>query len=441
MLKNRLDGFLQYTGSVPNLDGESRIGSSDLLPRKVKMSNSELHEVVVVGAGPAGATTAFFLAQAGVDVALVDQATFPRDKICGDGICPRAVHVLEKMGLLPWAEAQHPRQRVRLGAPDGTVAEARGVPGDPPFDYAGFIIPRRVFDNVLVQKAVEVGAYLVEGTRITAVERLSEQRVRAIGRRMNKTVHFEAPLLVCAEGAPSSLTRRFGLVPGPAETVAVRRYFEGIDDEVPGLMEIHWEKRILPGYGWIFHLGNGRANVGLGMYAHEVKTRRENLHALLETFITHNAYARRALENAQPSGPARGYPLRMDAHAMIPYTDNVLVVGDAAGLVHPMTGEGIGPSMLCAELAAGHARRALERGDFSTEQLSAYGRTFHTTFDALYRAARFARRFIGVPAFANRMIKSARRDPEIAGVLSKIIRGVASPLQLMRPGMLRRLLF
>lgn len=397
-------------------------------------------EVIIVGAGPAGSTTAFFLAREGVKVTLIDQAVFPREKICGDGISPRAPYIMEKMGLLPWAEENFPKQKVRLGAPDGTVVEAPGAPGDPPFDYEGFVIPRKIFDNALVERAVEVGAQLVEGTRITALERLTPDRVRAVGRQNGKQVTFEAPLLISAEGATSSLTRKLGLVPGPPESIATRQYFEEIDHEEPGLLEIHWEKSILPGYGWIFHLGGGRANVGIGMYAQEALERKVNFHDLFETFITNNPYARRVTEKARPVGLNRGFPLRMDAHAVTPYLDNVLVVGEAAGLVHPMSGEGIGPSMVCAEIAAAHARKALERGDLSATQLASYGKVFQETFGRLHRTARFARKFMEIQPFVNRTMHRARHDAKVAITLSKLIRGVASPLSLMTPGMSLRVL-
>ncbi len=406
----------------------------------MSVSNPANPDVIIVGAGPAGSTTAFFLAREGIRVTLVDQARFPRDKVCGDGISPRAPYIMEKMGLLSWAEDNFPKQKVRLGAPDGTVVEAPGAPGDPPFDYEGFVIPRKTFDNALVERAVAVGAHLMEGTRITAMERLSPGRVRAIGRQQGRAVTFEAPLLISAEGATSSVIRKLGLVPGPAEGLATRQYFEEIDHEEPGLIEIHWEQSILPGYGWVFHLGGGRANVGIGMYAQEARERKVNFHQLLETFITNNPYARRVTAKARPLGHNRGFPLRMDAHVVTPYLDNVVVVGEAAGLVHPMSGEGIGPSMICAEIAAEHVREALVRGDFSAAQLAAYGRVFRKTFGPIHRAARFARKFMEIRPFVNRTMHRAQHDDRIAITLSKIIRGVASPLSLMTPGMSLRVL-
>jgi geranylgeranyl reductase family protein len=390
-------------------------------------------DVVIVGAGPAGSVAAFFLAQAGVDVTLVEQATFPRDKICGDGISPRSVTVMAKMGLLDWAEARFPKQHVRLGAPNGAVVEVDEAFGDPPHDHAGFVIPRTIFDHALVKRAVEVGARLVEGTRAVGMEQLAPDRVRVLGECDGETVGFEASLVIAADGGLSSFTRRQGLVPEPADLVASRQYFEGIADEDPGLLEIHWEPTVLPGYGWIFHLGEGRANVGIGLYADAVRKDHVNLNELLRTFVANNPYARRVLSQAQPAGPIRGFPLRSNAHKVTPYADNLIVIGEAAGCVNPPSGEGIGPSMLGAELAVPHVRQALETGAFAAQDLAAYGRDFHAIYDPIHRSGRVAQKFLQYPWLISRMVESARRDRDLARLLSNLLRGVAPSQDLFKP--------
>ena len=146
---------------------------------------------------------------------------------------------------------------------------------------------------------------------------------------------------------------------------------------------MHWEKSVLPAYGFIFHENDGIANVGTGMFTKDMQRLKANLNERLETFVTQNVHARTVLANARRISPVVGHPYRDDAENVTPYADNVLVVGDAAGAGHPMTGEGIGPAMISAELAARYAVEALERGDLSSTGLAGYGDLFHAEFDRL----------------------------------------------------------
>jgi geranylgeranyl reductase family protein len=397
--------------------------------------------VIVVGAGPTGATAAYFLAEAGVDVLMIDQATFPRDKSCGDSICPGAVSVLADMGLLEWVQNQGYAQNhaYLLSSPNGTTAR---IPF--PHDLAchpNYLIPRREFDYALVQQAVAAGARLREGLRVRGMDRLEPQRVRVLardaGRESDDEMTFTARLVIAADGSISSFTRRLGMVPGPADGVALRRYYEGVAGE-PGLFELHWEQSVLPAYGFIFHLNDGVANVGTGMFRKDLLELKANLNERLETFVTQNVHARAALRDARALGPAVGHPFRDDAEDVTPYADNVLLVGDAAGAGHPMSGEGIGPGMKSAKLAARCAAEALEHGDLSADALAGYGEVFHAEFDGLHRAARLARRALGYPWLVDRTIQRCSHDATFAAQLAGILAGVVSPRTMLSTSTLVR---
>ena len=401
------------------------------------MNNTLDASIIIVGAGPAGATAAYFLAHAGVDVLLVDQATFPRDKSCGDSICPGAVAMLAKMGLLPWVQnrgfAQN--QGYFLSSPNGTTAHIP-FPNDLA-PYPNYLIPRREFDHALVMQATAAGARLREGTRITGMERIDAQHVRLTGTHAGEEITLDTTLVIAADGSPSSFTRKLGLVPGPADGVALRCYYEGVGGE-PGTFEIHWEKSVLPAYGFIFHQNDGIANVGTGMFTKDMKRLKANLNDRLETFVTQNIHARRVLANAHRISPVVGYPYRDDAENVTPYADNVLLVGDAAGAGHPMTGEGVGPAMVSAELAARYAIEALERGDLSSSGLAGYGDLFHAEFDGLHRIARLARNALSYPLLVDRTVSRCSHDPFFAKQLAGILAGIVSPRAMLSTGMLVR---
>lgn len=395
-------------------------------------------DVVVVGAGPAGSAAAYFLARAGVDVLLLDKTSFPRDKTCGDGVSSRALAVLECMGLGPWVQGNGfvEPETMRLSAPNGQFVTYS--PDPPEFSY-GRVIPRFQLDQALLARAVAAGARLAERVKITGLEWLRSGKVRLVGEEDGHTVRVEARLVIAADGAFAPFTSTLGLIRHPPNMLALRAYFEGVEGS-PTLLEIHYERAILPGYGWIFPVSDGRANVGVGAYASEVRSRRLNLRDALHHFVTNNPCARARLGRARMVGPARGYPLRTGVGGTIPYTDNVLVAGEAASLVSPLTGEGIATALESGELAARHARRALEDGDCSAVALAAYGRELHRRYGRDHRAARILRRLLSIPWVTNRIVRRAQHDPDFALLIGYVIIGVTSPAAALRPGPIVRLL-
>jgi geranylgeranyl reductase family protein len=395
--------------------------------------------VIVVGAGPAGATTAYFLARAGVDVLLVDQATFPRDKSCGDSICPGAVGVLDQMGLRQWAELKGYARNIgyRLSSPNGSVAF---IPFPNQFSaHPNYLIPRREFDHALVQHAVAAGARLREGVRLLEMERFSSEIVRVSGLAGKQPVSLTARLVIAADGSISAFTSRQGMVPGPADGLALRQYYRNVAGE-PGLFELHWEKSVLPAYGFIFHLNDGLAVVGTGMFRKDQQRLKANIQERLATFISQNPYAREALKNAEPVGPVAGHPYRDDAEHVRPYADNLMLVGDAAGTGHPMTGEGIGPAMQSAEIAARYAIEALQKGDVSASGLAAYGEAFHKHFDGLHKISQLARNALTFPWMVDRTIQACAKYPEFGAAMAGILAGIVSPGEMLKPGMVWKLL-
>lgn len=390
-------------------------------------------DVVIVGGGPAGSVAAYYLARSGVDVILVDKATFPRDKSCGDGLGFYTVEMLRELGLFDWLQNEkgNPFTSYLFSSPDGTSAITRPSPG---LVECAFTAPRYVLDAKIVERAVEAGARLVEGVCIKEMERLSADKVRLLGTRDDTAVTIESPLVIAADGGQVSFTRRLGLAPHQAEWVAVRAYYDG-DTGDPGQLEIHWEQSVMPGYCWIFPGKDGRANVGIGVYSRDVKELHLNLHALLDTFIEKNPHAQARLKNARRATPKIGHPLRADAYRVTPFAANVLVAGEAAGVVNPLTGEGIAHSMIGGKLAAQHAEDALAKGDFSAETLSAYGRAFHKDLDGFQHAARMLRSMFTYPWIINRVIRRASHDVAYAHQLNDIIVGKDSPSLALRPGM------
>lgn len=391
-------------------------------------------DVAIVGAGPAGSIAAQRLARAGARVALLERATFPRDKACGDGVSASGLAVLERTGLGEWASQFTAPRILRLSAPDGQVLDVR--PEAKAGHCYGRTIPRQLLDARLAQAAVEAGTHLIEGTRVRGVVRSNGGLLRVVADGLGE---IEAQMVILADGSNAPLTRQMGLVQTPPELVAVRQYLAG-DAGPTERIEIHFERHITPGYTWIFPVGDGSANVGTGTFTQRVRRDGIALREILRRFASDPAAAQGRLAQAEPVGPARGHPLRTRLSDTRTHAERTLVAGDAAGLVNPLTGEGIATAMESGELAATQALRALEAGDFSAQALAPYSQALKSRYSVDQQAGRILRLALNHPKLLNRIFRRLRQNEELALLVGYIILGHKSPRLALRPGTLLRLL-
>lgn len=313
-------------------------------------------DVLIVGAGPAGSATAAWAARHGLDVMLVDAETFPRDKPCGDGLTPRAIAEMDALGLSPWLEGRARNwglraagfgQELYLPWPGGSLPRNGGA------------APRVVLDDAIRQVALDSGAVAVDGHRATDVV-MDGTRVAAVefssgsGRTATKRT-ITCKRLVVADGARSQLGRRLGREwhRGTAYGVAARGYIDSERSDDPWISS-HLELRgtegeLLSGYGWVFPLGDGQVNVGVGTLATDKHPADVNLRQLL------GHYADQQRDGWRLSGEVRdpwSALLPMGGAVSGVAGANWLLVGDAAGCVNPLNGEGIDYGLETGHLAA-----------------------------------------------------------------------------------------
>lgn len=315
--------------------------------------------MVVVGAGPAGSAAAVWAARAGRDVLVIDAAGFPRDKPCGDGLTPRAVAELERLGLGDWLDTRIRHRGLRMSGFGGEIEVA--WPG-PSFPAASSAVARLELDERIRKCAEESGARMLLGSKAVAVQQNSSRRVTSL--TLADGTEVSCRRLIVADGARSSLGRELGRR-WHQETVygvAARGYLTTPRSEEPWLTS-HLELRspdgaVLPGYGWIFPLGNGEVNIGVGT----LSTCRRPADLALRPLISHYTDLRR--HEWGFTGPPRAV-----ASAVLPMGGavsgvagpNWMLIGDAAACINPLNGEGIDYGLETGRLAA----ELLDCGDLS----------------------------------------------------------------------------
>lgn len=294
-----------------------------------------MYDVIVVGAGPAGSSTAYYLAKGGLKVALLDKSEFPRDKTCGDGITLRAIRALHSMGVLNRI-SRHAFQcnYLKLRSPNANEVKLKLLcEGDLP-DYI-LIMPRFDFDDALRKHAMDAGVEFIPNAKVENITQLSSDKT---GVRIEGHVEpIYCTLAVIAVGANTSLLKNLGfLQKAPPVNVAARCYFEGVKD-LDESVTVIFDKIRLPGYAWVFPTSSTSANVGCGVFFDDEVPQTTRLRDL----IHNHPLLQKILKDAKQVGPIKSFPLRTDYSSHHSGNGRVLVVGEALGLVNPFTGEGI----------------------------------------------------------------------------------------------------
>ncbi|MHA6801415.1 geranylgeranyl reductase family protein [Bounagaea algeriensis] len=368
-------------------------------------------EVIVVGAGPAGSTAATYLARAGLDVLLLEKSSFPREKVCGDGITPRGVKQLIDLGVDTREEAGWLHNR-GLRVAGGGVRLELDWPELADFPPYGVVRPRDDFDDLLARTAQRAGARLLERTSVTgAVTDDRSGRITGVEAKVGaerSPATYRAPLVIGCDGVSARLALSMGLEKRDDRPmgVAVRRYYTSPrdkDDYLESHVEL-WDRstpgepRLLPGYGWLFGMGDGTVNAGLGILSTSSAYGKTNYRDLLRTWLdgTPEEWGFRE-ENAV--GRVGGAALPMGFNRTPHYRDGLLLVGDAGGMVSPFNGEGIAYAMESARLAADCVAQALARTDgVSREQaLRRYPSAVSDALGGYFRMGNIFSKLIGHP--------------------------------------------
>src|SRR5829696_273093 len=396
-------------------------------------------DVVVVGAGPAGSTAAYYLAQVGFDVLMLEKTRFPREKVCGDGLTPRAVHSLLAMGV-PTSEADGWIRNKGLRVIGGGHRLELRWPELASWPDYGLVRPRLDFDEVLVRHAQKAGARLREQTTVTGplVDDRTDRVVGVTARTPDGPITARAPVVLAADGVSGRLALALGIAKRDDRPmgVAVRRYYTSPrtrDDHLESWLEL-WDvapdgtRRLLPGYGWIFGVGDGTSNVGLGILNSSAAYQSTDYRKLLATWLgglpEEWGYVE---ENA--TGPVRGGGLPMGFNRTPHYSRGLLLAGDSAGAVNPFNGEGIAYAMETGRIAAEHVVHALGRPDGPQREraLQAYPQTLKAEYGGYYRLGGIFVKLIGNPHVMRIATQHGLPHPLLMRFVLKLLANLTDP--------------
>lgn len=406
---------------------------------------AEQAQVIVVGAGPGGSATAYHLARAGVDVVLLEKAAFPREKVCGDGLTPRGVAQLLRMGIDTSPEAGWIRNQ-GLRILGGGMRLQLPWPELATFPDYGVVRPRDDLDELLARTAVKAGARLRERTHVLGpvldertgqVVGVTAREVDDAGRKVGPVLTYHAPVVVAADGNSSRLGLALGLHKRDDRPmgVAVRTYYRSPrhdDDWLESWLEL-WDHAggkdvLLPGYGWVFGLGDGRSNVGLGILNTSAAFGAVDYKALLARWVA-SMPADWEFNGQTVTGPVRGAALPMGFNRTPAYLRGLLLVGDAAGMVNPFNGEGIAYAMESAYLAADVITSALARSTDASRQraLAGYPDALAQSLGGYYALGRVFVRLIGNPTVMKLATRHGLPHPVLMRFVHKLLAGLSDP--------------
>ena len=403
-----------------------------------------MYDVIIVGAGPAGSAAALYAHRLGLNCILLDKAVFPRDKICGDALSGKSVRLMRELDLLDGLEQLEGSEinRITFGSPSHSQFDVY-LKGNKNNDHIkkGYVIPRKIFDNFLFEKADKV-TETRQGFTVTDIVYQGNDisGVRGTNNEGHEEI-LEAPIIMGCDGANSIVARKLGLYEMDMENtaVAIRCYYEGVEG-LSDQIELHYVDEVKPGYFWLFPAGEGKANIGIGLSKNDAKKDDRTLRQIMDE-IVQSDYFRSRFGNAHPLEKPVGWNLPLGRIQRKNHGDGFMLLGDAAGLVDPFTGEGIGNAMVAAKFAAQVALKAKNNGDVSEKAFKEYDQLVWNELGGELRTSTKLQSLARSSFLLNFVIDRAARNEEVQDIISGMLSNEIPKDELSSPMFYLKILF
>ena len=382
------------------------------------------YDVIIVGAGPAGTSAALYAHRLGLSAILLDKAVFPRDKICGDALSGKSVRIMRELDLLDGVEKLEGAEinRITFGSPSNNQFDVYlNSTKNTDLIKKGFVIPRLVFDNFMFEKANEV----TETRQGFSVKDLIMENDHVVGvkgkTKDGSAEEFQAPIVLGCDGYNSIVARKLGLYEMDMDntSVAVRCYYKGVKD-LSNQIELHYLKEVNPGYFWLFPAGNGVANIGIGLSKSDMKKEKRTLRQIMDE-VTKSEYFKERFSEAEQMEKPVGWNLPVGSSHRKNHGNGFLLLGDAAGLIDPFTGEGIGNAMVSGKYAMEVAAKSKISGDYSENAMAEYDTLLWGEIGKELRTSTKLQSLARSQFLLNFVIKRASRNEEVQNLISGML--------------------
>lgn len=400
-------------------------------------------DVIIVGAGPAGISCALMLSTSGLKVALLEKSTFPRDKICGDALSLDIVNQLPILSVEVLKEFEAlttkvPTYGVKIISPKGYEVEL-------PFYKNGqkksaYLCERFVFDNFLFEQLTKKSnTEIFQQTSVTNLIFNPEEVLVETDKGI-----FSAQIVVGADGAYSVVNKKTKTIAVDKEhySAGLRQYFKNVSGfHKENYIELHFFPELLPGYLWIFPLPDGKANVGLGMLSSSVIKKKINLKEVFNTLIYNHPTLKHRFEIAQPLTPIKGFGLPLGSKKRKLSGNRFLLTGDAASLIDPFTGEGIGNAIRSGRVASETISKAFLKADFSAKFLRQYDKELYSRIWNELRVSKQLQNLSKRAWFFDFIVKRTQKSRHLMLFLMEALENIHKKKIITGPKFLYHLLF
>ncbi|MEI6454811.1 MAG: geranylgeranyl reductase family protein [bacterium] len=397
----------------------------------------KMYDLIIAGAGPAGCSLALCLADSGLRMAIIDKDLFPRKKICGDALSGKVLSIMKRFSGQVYQDfiasvEKEPSWGIRFVGPnlkelDLPFTSARAGSPEPP----GFVCPRSSFDNFLLKKVSALpNVTVIQDTKILEVTLLSE------GIRVNTSRGvYTGKVIAGADGVHSVVRSLSQVAPSKKDhCLGVRAYFENVSGLHPeNFIELIFLRKLLPGYLWIFKGPSGTCNVGLGLLHQQVISRKINLSALLLELLNNHPYLRSRFRDAKMIDRPQAHTLPLGSYRIRRSGNRFVLLGDAAYLVDPFSGEGIGNAMASGECAARAIRNCFLNNCFSESDLFAYDTMIEKRMGRELRVSTLLQRLSRSPFLFNYVVGKANKNIDLKELLSGMFTNEDLRAKLTRP--------